>query len=93
MNKEFTDQELNDMKNFGAFLLNVISKQGLSFILLSAMAFYFQSQTEALQAKTDTCNERIIEMYQKQSQENREVIKDNTEAIRNFSMYLRESKK
>ena len=90
--KEFTD-EIRDMKNLWSFLLQVITKQGLSFVLLAAMAFYFQNQTEALQDKTDQCNERIIEMYKEQSEENRKVIRENTEAIRNFSLYLREERK
>lgn len=91
MNEE--KEETIDVKGLMNFLVNVLAKQGISFLLLGVMAYYFQTQTIALQEKTETCNEKIIEMYREQSKENREVIRQNTEAIRNFSFYLKESMK
>lgn len=82
-----------DMQKVWSIIMDLITKQGLSFLLLAAMAYYFQMQTAQLQQKTDRCNERIIEIFQSEAEQSREVIKDNTEAINNFSHFLRENAK
>jgi len=82
-------EKKNDMGKVWSVLFQQISNQGLSFILLATMVYYFQTETAHLQDRIDQCNERVITLIQDENQHNREVIKKNTKAIEDFGVFLR----
>lgn len=77
-----------DLNNFYNIALNHVQKHGLSFLLLMLMVFWFNNQYIKLSEKIDQCNQATIEMYQNQSNELIEVLKDNSKAMENISRHL-----
>lgn len=85
----------NDMvlkKEFFSILLSNIKKQGLSFLIIVAALFYmhnervkdkadFQSQLNGIQKRSDVCNDRVIKLYEKQQEGQKEMI----DALNRFS--------
>ncbi len=74
-----------DMTKLGMKLVNTIYRQGLSFVLIAAMAYYFQRENDSLKVQIDRCNQEKIEAL-------KTLVERNTTAIENFSFYLRDHK-
>ncbi len=74
-----------DMTKLGMKLANTIYRQGLSFVLIAAMAYYFQRENDSLKVQIDRCNQEKIEAL-------KTLVERNTTAIENFSFYLRDHK-
>ena len=74
-----------DMTKLGMKLVNTIYRQGLSFVLIAAMAYYFQRENDSLKVQIDLCNQEKIEAL-------KTLVERNTTAIENFSFYLRDHK-
>lgn len=71
-------------------ILKAVQQQGLSFMLMVAIAYYFQMQNNNLQNKVDQCNNSQMELYREHSKNMEKVIERNTAAFENFSVYLRD---
>lgn len=74
-----------DMTKLGMKLANTIYRQGLSFVLIAAMAYYFQRENDSLKLQINQCNEEKIDAL-------KTLVERNTTAIENFSFYLRDHK-
>lgn len=68
------------------WILDLLKKQGLSFVILGVAVWYFYGEVKRLNDKADLCQNSIIEMYQN-------VIISNTMAIDNMNWYLEELRK
>jgi hypothetical protein len=66
-----------------AWILDLLKKQGLSFVLLGVAVWYFYIEVKRLEEKADLCQNRIIELYQN-------VIIRNTHTLEDVSWYLEE---
>jgi hypothetical protein len=66
-----------------AWILDLLKKQGLSFVLLGVAVWYFYGEVRRLEEKADLCQNRIIELYQN-------VIIRNTHTLEDVSWYLEE---
>lgn len=71
-----------------AKLIDYISEQlrlhGLSFLLLGAMVYYFYGEVERLSDEVKSCNKSVIQVYQAERAELRQVIERNTIALENL---------
>lgn len=65
------------------WLLDLLKKQGLSFVLLAFAVWYFYGEVKRLEAKADLCQARIIQFQE-------EVIWRNTRAMEDMNWYLEE---
>lgn len=74
-------------------ILKAVQQQGLSFMLMVAIAYYFQMQNNNLQAKVDQCNASQMELYREHAKHMEKAIERNTMAFENFSVYLRDQVK
>jgi len=74
-----------DMTKLGMKLANTIYRQGLSFVLIAAMAYYFQRENDSLKVHVNQCNEEKIEAL-------KTLLERNMTALENFSFYLRDHK-
>ncbi len=78
-----------EMAKIWLSILKTVQQQGLSFMLMVAIAYYFQMQNNNLQAKVDQCNASQMELYREHTKSMEKVIERNTKAFENFSVYLR----
>lgn len=69
-----------------------IRKQGLSFILLGAITYFFYLQLEGVKEEFRSCNAEVIRLHDERNKEmmeliiqNRELIARNTAAFESFS--------
>lgn len=71
-----------------AKLIDYISEQlrlhGLSFLLLGVMVYYFYEKVERLSDEVKSCNQAVIQVYQEERTELRQVIERNTIALENL---------
>jgi len=74
------------MGNSFAWLLEMLKKQGLSFVLLGAAVWYFYGEVQRLENKADICQDNIIDLYQN-------VILQNTEVMKQVNQELDETQK
>ena len=65
------------------WLLDLLKKQGLSFVLLGFAVWYFYGEVKRLEEKADLCQSKIITLYQ-------EVIIRNTHTLEDVTWYLEE---
>lgn len=65
------------------WLLDLLKKQGLSFVLLAFAVWYFYGEVKRLEAKADLCQSRIIDLQV-------DVILANTRAMEDMNWYLEE---
>ncbi len=79
-----------EMTRIWVNILSAVQSQGLSFVLMFAMAFYFHSENKQLRAEQKQCNEAQLKLYQAHSKNMEQVIERNSSAFENFSFYLRE---
>ena len=73
----------NETMNPWAWMLDLLKKQGLSFVLLGFAVWYFYGEVRRLETKADLCQTQIIEMH-------RDVILQNTRAMEDMNWYLEE---
>lgn len=66
-----------------AWMLDLLKKQGLSFVLLGFAVWYFYGEVRRLETKADHCQSQIIEMH-------RDVILRNIKAMEDMNWYLEE---
>ena len=74
-------QEEFKMSQFWIRLFQALQQQGLSFLLLGLMAWYFQVQNDKLQNQVTDCNQQRLEYYKNQTLELMKVVQENTQAI------------
>lgn len=66
------------------WVLDLLKKQGLSFVLLAFAVWYFYGEVQRLETKSDICNTRMMELYQG-------VILQNMDVMRRVEKQLEES--
>lgn len=71
------------MNNTFVWLLDLLKKQGLSFVLLGFAVWYFYGEVQRLNQKVEMYQSRIIELYQG-------VILENTDALKRVNIELDE---
>lgn len=71
-------------------ILTAVQRQGLAFVLICGMTYYFQTQSNQLQGKVDLCNSQQMELYKEHAKHMEQVIERNSKAFENFSFYLKE---
>lgn len=71
------------MNNSFAWLMDLLKKQGLSFVLLGFAIWYFYGEVQRLENKSDICQDNIISLYQN-------VILQNTETLKKLDRELEE---
>ncbi len=88
-----------DVKNFGMFILQVLAKQGFSFMLLGLAVWYVTSQNQKMEARLNACNDTVISVYQEQNERlldlvenNNRALEQNSNAIQNLSTLMRARK-
>jgi len=74
-----------------AFLLEALKKQGLSFLILGAVVFYFYSELRELKSEVRACNDTIIGIYNVHTAEMKEVIIRNTQAFERIEKLIDKS--
>ena len=52
------------MSNSVMWVLDLLKKQGLSFVLLGFAVWYFYFEVHRLEEKSDRCNEKMMMLYQ-----------------------------
>ena len=77
-----TQKETVNMNSW-MWILDLLKKQGLSFVLLGIAVWYFYGEVKRVNEKADRCQSSIIEMYQ-------DVIIRNTRAMEDMNWYLEE---
>lgn len=70
------------------FLIELAKTQGFGLVLISAFAYYMYYEKIQMQTQLDKCNSQILELYQTQNDVFREVVEENTEAVKAFSIFL-----
>lgn len=78
-----TTKKDEPMNNPWLWLLDLLKKQGLSFLLLGFAVWYFYGEVQRLEAKSDLCQTRIINIQE-------QVIFKNTRAMEDMNWYLEE---
>lgn len=68
------------------WMLDLLKKQGLSFVILGVAIWYFYGEVKRLNEKADQCQQGIIQMYQ-------EIVIRNTRAMEDMNWYLEELRK
>lgn len=63
------------------FLMEALKKQGLSFLILGAVVIYFHNELNDVRKEVKLCNDTIVEIYSKKTDELKDVIIRNTEAL------------
>jgi hypothetical protein len=74
------------MNNSFAWLLELLKKQGLSFVLLAFAIWYFYGEVQRLEQKSDQCHGRIIEVYQGVLLENVDLMKQVNRELQEINM-------
>jgi hypothetical protein len=70
-----------------------IKRQGLSFVILAAVVWFFYDEVQEVKRDFAACNTQLIEMYSKHSLENREVILKNTQVIEEVKELIKSKNK
>ncbi len=79
-----------EMAKIWLSILKAVQQQGLSFMLMLGIAYYFQGQNNDLRTEQKQCNEAQMELYREHAKNMEKVIDRNTKAFENFSVYLRD---
>lgn len=66
-----------------------LKKQGFTVILLLGAIWYFHNLNAKMDAKVDDCNQEIITIYREDHVAMREVIKTNTEVMREIKRIVK----
>ena len=70
------------------FLVKTVKDQGVSFLLLGLMVWYFHAQTTMLHTEIKECNNQQMEIYKSQNIKLMEVVDRNSKAFEAFSEQL-----
>ena len=81
-----------NMNDFTSFLLETLKKQGLSFLILGCVVFYFYNELKELKTEVKVCNDTIITIYEQNSSEMKEVIIRNTEVFHRIEKHFQDLK-
>jgi|GEM_PF-5563549 len=73
-----------EMAKIWVNILSAVQNQGLSFVLMFAMAFYFHSENKGLKEQINMCNADKVEALRK-------IVESNNVIMQNFSFYLKEN--
>lgn len=63
------------------FFMEALKKQGLSFLILGGIVFYFYAELKEVRREVKVCNDTVIELYKMKNDELKDVIVRNTEAL------------
>lgn len=83
-----TDLNFEEVIKFITFLMDMAKSHGFGLVLLCGFAYYMYLEKIQMQSQLDNCNTSILEIYQQQNEDFRDVVKENTEAIKAFSVFL-----
>jgi hypothetical protein len=61
--------------------MEALKKQGLSFLILGGVVFYFYGELKEVRREVKNCQATIVEIYQIKNDELKDVIIRNTEAL------------
>lgn len=81
------------MKGVFSYIEEQLQRHGLSFALLAAAVWYFYNVNARLQTEVRACNDRVIDIYQEQQKQLREVIDNNTKVLETISNKIDNVKK
>lgn len=83
-------EKIEDMniRSIWAIVLNHISRQGLSFLILTGVVLYFHSQNSILDERILECNNNTIQLYQVRNEQLMQVIERNSRAMESIGDYL-----
>lgn len=79
-------EEFKSMSQFWIRIFSALQQQGLSFLLLGLMAWYFQIQNDKLQNQVTDCNQQRLDYYKNQTLELMKVVQENTQAINSLML-------
>jgi hypothetical protein len=77
------------IETFKTFLADILKKQGPSFFILTCVVWFFYNEVQSVKKEFTDCNNTLIELYSKQSLENREVIIKNTQVIEDIKFLIK----
>jgi hypothetical protein len=77
---------------FVKYLIEVIKKQGISFIILSCIVYYFYVEMQELKAEFNACNQNLMQLYSSHSTQMQEVIIRNTQAFEKIEAIIEKNK-
>jgi hypothetical protein len=75
-------------ESFYKFILESIRKQGISFLILSAVVYYFYFEMESLKKEFLLCNQQLLNLYSDNNTQMQEVILRNTQAFERIEKIL-----
>lgn len=73
------------MKVFGDLLVAQLKQHGLSFTLLAMAVWYFYTVNADLQREVRACNDKVIDIYNDQQSQLRNVIDNNTKVLESIN--------
>jgi hypothetical protein len=76
------------MKGVFIYIEEQLQRHGLSFALLACAVWYFYNVNASLQSEVRACNDKMIDIYQEQQKQLREVIDNNTRVLETIAVKI-----
>lgn len=70
------------------YLVETWKRQGIGFVLISLMGWYFYGQVNEIKHEFVNCNEALLKVYSDLTIQNQEVIIRNTEALNKIEIMV-----
>lgn len=83
----------DDMVSIKEYVLQAIVKQGLSFLLLLFMSWYFYDQNAKLEKKINDCNSNTIAIYSLKNDTLLRIMSESNQVMSETLEYLKTKKK
>lgn len=74
------------------YLIDTWKKQGIGFVLMSIMGWYFYTQVNEIKHEFVNCNEALLKVYSDLTIQNQAVIIRNTEALNKIEIIIDKEK-
>lgn len=87
--KNAEEMKLPGVENFWGYLL----RQTPIVVFLCVASWLLWQKIEAMESRVDTCNDRMIELYQQQNERLLNVLDVNAEAMQQFGDHLSQNKR
>lgn len=88
-----SESKNDDMMSIKEYALQAIVKQGLPFLLLLIMSWYFYDQNAKLERKIDDCNSNTIAIYQLKSDTLLKIMSESNQVMSETLEYLKTKRK
>lgn len=88
-----TELNFNEIVKTVTFFMEMAKSQGFGLVLLCGFAYYMYLEKVQMQSQLDKCNTEILQIYQQQNEAFRDVVKENTEAVKTFSVFIQNTNK